>query len=161
MPLYGGSALACAMYVFGYRSLFKLLGGVALLMGGIRLKETVSIPNSMAELAKYYDFDTELGRETGGLTILMVWFIVMIMVDEYQAELALKEAVGEAKKNEDGKVEPKKSAGKAAKPLFEWILVGGAAAVLLSTWIVPKFFMHGPAAEDHCNGVGFSAPKRE
>ena len=161
MPLYGCSAIASCAYVFGFRSAFKLLGGVAMLVGGVRFRDTVSLPASLADAAKYVDFDTELGRETGGLSILLVWFAAMILVDENHRERELRDAVGAAKKAADGKpgAEPPKAEQRTS--VFEWLLVLVAGAVLLSTYVVPKFVMKGPAAEDHCNGVGFSAGKQE
>jgi hypothetical protein len=164
MPLYGGSAVACAAYVIGFRLLFKLLAGVAMIVGGIRFRDTVRVPESLADVAKYYDFDTELGRETGGLTVLLSWFAIMVLVDEYQTDQTLKAAIGEAKRAADAKDGKKDAtAGKkmssGGSSVLEWALIGATGVVLLSTYLVPKFVMKGPPGEEHCNGVGFSVPK--
>jgi hypothetical protein len=164
MPLYGASAIACAAYAVGFRLLFKLLGGIAMVVGGIRFRDTVRVPESMADLAKYYDFDTELGRETGGLTILLSWFAIMVLVDEYQTERTLKAAIGEAKRSADtveGKKDtaPRKKMPASGSSMLEYILMGATGLVLLSTYVIPKFVMKGPAAEEHCNGLGFSSSK--
>lgn len=157
MPLYGGSALACACYTLGLRSLFKLLGGVAFVVGGVRFRDTVTLPRSLAELSKYYDFDTELGRETGGLTILLTWFAIMVLVDDWQTEKALKEA--SAKGPKDGKSSASTKA--PGTSTFELLLIVLAGGVLLSTYIIPKYIMRAPPAEDYCQGVGFSVPTKQ
>ncbi|KAI9011728.1 hypothetical protein DFJ74DRAFT_772019 [Hyaloraphidium curvatum] len=168
IPLYLNSALACLMLALNFKMAFKFLGAAALFFGGLKLRETVQWPVSLEEAKKYYDFDTELGRETGGLTIVVLWFVVMIILEDNALDRAEKEAVGRAKRAADaapangaanGTAEaPAPAKKKAASTLLEFGLILVSLAILGSVYVMPKYFMK-PPAEEHCAGVGFSVPE--
>jgi hypothetical protein len=92
----------------------------------------------MDQLKQFYNVDTEVGRELGGLTVVAGWMMLMLVL-------------------EDVLWKRKQSVGYGG--VISWGLVGAALGILAMVWVGPKYLMTGPAAEDHCRGVGFDAKK--
>jgi hypothetical protein len=141
MILYSTSAFACFWLASSPTPtrLFNLLGSFLLLTAGIHIKQLLyPIPTNIDQLKQFYNVDTEVGRELGGLTIVAGWMMLMLILEDVLWKR--KQSVG--------------SGG-----VISWGLVGAALGVLAMVWVGPKYLMSGPAAEDHCRGVGFDAKK--